>query len=194
MNIEEIPVEEIFGYAGNPRRNDAGVNYVANSIREFGFKQPIVIDANNEIVCGHTRYKAALKLHMKTVPCVRADDLTEAQIRAYRIADNRTAEFATWDTEKLAIEKQELEEMNFDLSGFGFGIPFKAANVQPISQSMANEIYTNEKAQTAEEHQAALAEEYYNNEGKPEPVEQINSQHQPIFSKCPRCGRIHIAG
>ena len=202
MRIEEIPVENIVGYSGNPRKNDNAVNYVANSIKEFGFKQPIVIDKNNEIVAGHTRLKAAIKLHMKTVPCIRADDLTDKQIRAYRIADNRTAEFATWDMEKLAIEKQELEGTNFDLSLFGFPAPFKPQKREPIIQDIEDEyteddflsdVYSNETAETAEEHEAR-AEMPNQTNAQTSESSPSGSPKQPIYSRCPKCGRIHIIG
>ena len=201
MEIEEIPVDELFGYIRNPRRNDSAVNYVANSIKEFGFKQPIVIDANNEIVAGHTRLKAAIKLKMKTVPCVRADDLTEEQIKAYRIADNRTAEFATWDTEKLAVEKRELETMNFDMAMFGFSPSFKPQNVIPVDAETLEDIYTEEPSQISEHETrtASMPEVSHTSQivvkQMTDDPEHVKAQiKQPVYSKCPKCGRIHIIG
>lgn len=97
MNIVYRQLETISPYEKNPRKNDDAVEYVANSIREFGFKVPIVIDKDGVIVAGHTRYKAAKKLKMENVPCIVADDLTDEQIKAFRLADNKTAEKATWD-------------------------------------------------------------------------------------------------
>lgn len=117
MEIVERKVSELIPYENNPRINDGAVEYVQNSIAEFGFKVPIVIDANNVIVAGHTRLKAAKKLKMKTVPCVVADDLTPGQIRAFRLADNKVSEVAEWDVERLDLE---LEEIEFDMSKFGF--------------------------------------------------------------------------
>lgn len=199
MEIEEIPIDELFGYIRNPRRNDASVNYVANSIKEFGFKQPIVIDANNEIVAGHTRLKAAIKLHMNTVPCVRADDLTEEQIKAYRIADNRTAEFATWDTEKLTVEKRELESMNFDMAMFGFAPAFKPQKIEPVSASHLQQVYDPESAETAEQHETRTAQPIQQTQSVVRPMtddpEHVDVKiKQPVYSKCPKCGRIHIIG
>ena len=89
MEILNLKLEEIKPYEKNPRNNDNAVDAVANSIREFGFKVPIIIDKDNVIVAGHTRYKASLKLGLKTVPCIKADDLNEEQIRAFRLADNK---------------------------------------------------------------------------------------------------------
>lgn len=120
MEIVEKKVSELKAYENNPRKNDNAVEAVANSIREFGFKVPIVIDSNNVIVCGHTRLKAAIQLGMETVPCIVASDLTEEQIRAFRLADNKTNELAEWDFEKLNLEIEGIE--NIDLGDFGFEV------------------------------------------------------------------------
>lgn len=117
MEVIDKRIEDIIPYENNPRKNDDAVDAVANSIKQFGFKVPIVIDQNNVIVCGHTRYKASKKLGLKTVPCVIADDLTEDQIKAFRLADNKTNELAEWDVDMLM---QELSEISIDMSEFGF--------------------------------------------------------------------------
>lgn len=117
MEIVEKKVSELKAYENNPRKNDNAVEAVANSIKEFGFKVPIVIDGNNIIVCGHTRLKAAMKLGMETVPCIIANDLTDEQIKAFRLADNKTAELATWDFCKLF---DEIQGINLDMTDFGF--------------------------------------------------------------------------
>ena len=114
-------VDEIVPYENNPRHNDGAVDAVAASITEFGFKVPIIIDQNNIIVTGHTRLKAALKLGMAEVPCIVADDLTEEQVKAFRLADNKVSELAKWDFDMLNMELEELEELgNIDMSAFGF--------------------------------------------------------------------------
>ncbi len=118
MEIVMKSIQEIEPYEKNPRKNDDAVKYVAESIKQFGFKVPIVIDRDGVIVAGHTRYKAAKKLKMDTVPCIVADDLTEEQIKAFRLADNKVAEKAEWDFELLADELGEL--FDFDMSVFGF--------------------------------------------------------------------------
>lgn len=118
MNVIEKRVADLKPYGKNPRKNDDAVQYVAESIRQFGWKVPIVIDRNNEIVCGHTRWKAAKKLKLDSVPCVVADDLTEEQIRAYRLADNRVAEKAEWDLALLDTELAEIETIDMTLLGF----------------------------------------------------------------------------
>lgn len=116
MQIESINIDDLKPYKNNPRHNNEAVEYVANSIRQFGFKVPIVVDKNNVIVTGHTRLRAAKRLGLDKVPCIRADDLTEDEIKAFRIADNRVSEFATWDYDKLEIE---LEDIDLDMGDFG---------------------------------------------------------------------------
>jgi hypothetical protein len=120
MKIELRPLAEIKPYEKNPRHNDAAVDAVAESIRRFGFRQPIVIDADGVIVCGHTRWKAAQKLRLDKVPVHVARDLTPEQIRAYRIADNKTAELAEWNLDLLPIELAELKGADIDRSLLGF--------------------------------------------------------------------------
>ena len=120
MKVEMWEIEQVKPYEKNPRRNDKAVEAVARSIREFGFRQPIVVDKDGVIVVGHTRYKAALKLGLKQVPVHVAADLTPQQARAYRLADNRTAEAAEWDVDLLPIELGELRDGGADLKLLGF--------------------------------------------------------------------------
>lgn len=117
MNIVEKKVADLIPYENNPRKNDDAVDAVAASIKEFGFKVPIVIDENNVIVAGHTRLKAAQKIGLKTVPCIVADDLNDDQIRAFRLADNKTSELAGWDFSAL---ESELSYISLDMQQFGF--------------------------------------------------------------------------
>ena len=118
MQLLEIAITELVEYDNNPRKNDDAVQYVAESIRQFGFKVPCIVDRNNVLVAGHTRLKAAKFLGMDKVPCIVADDLTDEQIAAFRLADNKVAEFAEWDEELLAIELSEI--VNIDMTDFGF--------------------------------------------------------------------------
>ena len=104
MNIQNIALADLHPYAKNPRKNDEAVSAVAASIRQFGFLVPLVIDRNHEIVAGHTRYRAAKQLGMKEVPCVIADELTEDQIKAFRLADNKVGELASWDMDLLPLD------------------------------------------------------------------------------------------
>lgn len=117
--ILHVKIGDIHPYPGNPRKNDDAVDAVAASIREFGFRNPIIVDAEYEIIAGHTRWKAAKKLKLKTVPVIVADDLTEDQVKAYRLADNKTGEIAEWD---LPLLKMELEDIDMDMSVFGFDL------------------------------------------------------------------------
>lgn len=118
MQIVELKLSEIIPYEKNPRNNDKAIEPVAKSIEEFGFKVPIVIDSENVIVCGHTRYKAAQKLKLEKVPCIKADDLSEEQIKAFRLADNKTAELAEWDIDLLSEELFDISDI--DMAEFGF--------------------------------------------------------------------------
>lgn len=118
MQIIEKNINDLTPYENNPRKNDKSVDYVANSISQFGFKVPIVIDSNGVIVAGHTRYKAAVKLKMDTVPCIVADDLTEEQIKAFRLADNKVGESSQWDMDLLVNELDGIFDL--DMSDFGF--------------------------------------------------------------------------
>jgi len=120
MQIEMRKTTDITPYERNPRDNDAAVEAVADSIREYGFRQPIVVDADGVIIVGHTRWKAAQRLGLAEVPVHVATDMTPAQIKAYRIADNKVAELATWDMELLPIELNELRDMDVDLELLGF--------------------------------------------------------------------------
>ena len=121
MHVEMRPIGSIRPYENNPRINDAAVDAVAASIREFGFRQPIVVDEAGVIIVGHSRYKAALKLGLTEVPVHVAVGLTPAQAKAYRLADNQTAQLSGWDDEKLPLELAGLQEMGFDLNLTGFG-------------------------------------------------------------------------
>ena len=120
MEVELRKLTYIKPYERNPRDNEAAVEAVARSIREFGFRQPIVVDAEGVIIAGHTRWKAAKKLGLDSVPVHVATELTPAQVKAYRIADNKVAELATWDMDLLPIELSDLRGMDVDLELLGF--------------------------------------------------------------------------
>ncbi len=119
MKIIYKKLADLAPYENNPRDNAEAVKFVAASIREFGFKVPLVVTGEGEIVAGHTRYLAAKQLGLSEVPCIEADDLTEEQVRAYRLADNKTGEMASWDEEKL---EQELAMVTMDMEEFGFDL------------------------------------------------------------------------
>ncbi len=122
MDIIVKKLEDLKPYEYNPRDNSGAVFFVSESIKNYGFNVPIVIDTNNVIVAGHTRYLAAKKLKLKDVPCIVADGLSEAQVKAFRIADNRVAEESGWDTSKLKAELEQLSDADYDLTKTGFEI------------------------------------------------------------------------
>ena len=120
MQICNMKITDIIPYDKNPRLNDGAVEAVANSIKEFGWRAPIVVDKDMVIICGHTRLKAAIQLGLEEVPVHIADNLTPEQVQAYRIADNKTGEIAEWDYSLLPVELKELQDSDFDLSLLGF--------------------------------------------------------------------------
>lgn len=120
MKVETWKIEDVIPYENNPRKNDDAVEYVANSIKEFSFLQPIVVDSEGVIIAGHTRAKAAQKLGLTEVPVVVADGLSDDQVKAYRLADNKVAEAASWDWEKLNLELEEIDWFTLDMEQFGF--------------------------------------------------------------------------
>lgn len=120
LKVEYRNIADLNPYANNPRLNDGAVDAVAASIKEFGFKVPIVVDSDGVIVTGHTRAKAAEKLGLESVPVIVASDLSPEQVKAFRLADNKTSELAEWDMGKLYIELGEIE--NIDMNDFGFNI------------------------------------------------------------------------
>ena len=117
LKIEYVDIDSIKPYENNPRHNEEAIPYVMNSIKEFGFKNPIIIDKNNVIIAGHTRLESAKRLGMKEVPIIHADDLTEEQVKAFRLADNKVSEKAEWDFKLL---DEELENLDINMEDFGF--------------------------------------------------------------------------
>lgn len=117
LKIEYVDINSIKPYENNPRHNEEAIPYVMNSIKEFGFKNPIIIDKNNVIIAGHTRLESAKRLGMNEVPIIHAVDLTDEQIKAFRLADNKVSEQAGWDFELL---DEELNDLNMDMEEFGF--------------------------------------------------------------------------
>lgn len=120
IEIKYIPINDIKPYKNNPRLNEEAIPYVMNSIKEFGFKNPIILDKNNVIVAGHTRLESAKRLDMKEVPVIYADDLSEEQVKAFRLADNKVAEKSMWDYTKLDEELDSI--LDIDMSIFDFDI------------------------------------------------------------------------
>ncbi|MHB9070207.1 MAG: ParB N-terminal domain-containing protein [Sedimentisphaerales bacterium] len=173
MKIELRDIREIYPYEKNPRINDQAVDAVAASLKEFGFRQPIVVDKDGVIIVGHTRYKAAQKLGLEKVPVHVAEDLTDAQIKAYRIADNQTATIADWDYDLLPLELQELNNMDFNLELLGF-------DSDKLAQLLASDV------------EEGLTDE----DAVPEPPKVATTKPGDLYLlggkvKCPKCGKEH---
>ena len=117
MEIMQVSITELIPYENNPRNNESAIDKVADSIKEFGFKVPLVIDKNYVIVCGHTRYLAAQRLGITEIPCIMASDLSDEQIKAFRLVDNKTAEYSSWDYDLL---NEELADLTLNMTDFGF--------------------------------------------------------------------------
>lgn len=133
MEIIYKNINELIPYKNNPRLNDEAVEYVKNSIKEFGFKVPVVIDKDNVIIAGHTRIKASKELGIKDIPCIIADDLTEEQVKAFRLADNKVAEKSIWDYSKLDEELDSI--LDIDMSMFDFNINTDDVEIERIDLS-----------------------------------------------------------
>jgi len=131
MKVEQWQLSQLRPYEQNPRNNDDAVDTVAASIREFGFRQPIVVDENGVIIVGHTRFKAAQKLRLTEVPVHVASGLSAEQIRAYRIADNKSSELAEWDFDLLPVELAALKDANYDIGLLGFDVDELARIMNP---------------------------------------------------------------
>lgn len=155
IKIIEKDINELVPYENNARINDKAVDVVANSIQEFGFKQPIIIDKNNVIVAGHTRTLACKKLGITKVPCIVADDLTEEQIKAFRIADNSSAQVAEWDMDKLM---KELDSIDYDMGKFG--LAEQMAEIEKIVEKQTEEDDFDVEANLPEEPKAKLGDIY----------------------------------
>lgn len=136
MEIVYKKISELKPYENNPRINEEAVEYVKNSIKAFGFKVPIVIDKNNVIVAGHTRLKASLQLNLEKVPCIIADDLSEEQIKAFRLADNKVSEKSQWNFDKLDEELENI--LDIDMSMFNFNINIDDVDLEDFFEDSDN--------------------------------------------------------
>lgn len=151
MEIVNKSINSIKPYEKNPRKNDDAVKYVTQSIKEFGFKVPIVIDKDGIIVAGHTRYKAAKKLKMDEVPCIIADDLTEEQVKAFRLADNKVSEKAEWDFDLLGEELDDI--LNIDMESFGFDFDIEEEETEATEDDYETELPEEPKAKLGDIYQ-----------------------------------------
>lgn len=143
MKIVYVRIEDLKPYEKNPRRiPEKAIKAVANSIKEFGWKSPVVIDKDNVIVAGHTRYKAALLLGLSEIPCLIADDLTPEKIKQFRLADNKTSELSSWDLELLDFE---LQDFKFEMTKFGFEAKKEISNQQNKNEEIDIEDFDDNK-------------------------------------------------
>ena len=149
--IQQKKLNEIRPYEKNPRINDASVEAVAESIRQFGFRNPIIVDKDGVIIAGHTRYKAAKQLGLKTVPVIYASDLTPEQVQAYRLADNKVGETSMWDYDLLDIELQGITGIDMDLFGTWGEMPeFEEPEQSPEGEPAASGSPAEESPATCE--------------------------------------------
>ena len=183
MQIIEKQIADIKPYENNPRNNEAAIQYVANSIKDFGFKVPIVIDKNGTIITGHTRVLAAKKLGMKTIPCILADDLTPEQVKAFRLADNKVSEMADWNGAKLEKELDSLGNLDWDMSSFGFDMQFDESNED--FSSFFEPAAPKEPQQVIQKETTAEAE---NNVGTENEDAEIEKSAKSFV--CPHCGKV----
>lgn len=151
MQVQSMKISEVKPYPNNPRNNDDGVEAVANSIKEFGWQQPIVVDKDNVIIVGHTRYKAAKKLGMDKVPVVVASNLSDEQVRAYRLADNKTGELTDWDMSLLDDELGDIADI--DMSDFGFDLDLDDDEVEVQEDDFDDEIPEEPKSKLGQIYQ-----------------------------------------
>lgn len=159
MQIQNIPTENLLEYARNPRRNDAVVDKMVACIKEFGFRIPIVAKSDGTVVDGHLRLKAARKMGLKEVPVVNADDLTEAQIKAFRLVANQSANWAEWDEELLKLEFKDLEDLNYDLELTGFDLEDIQKQLDELEGRIVEEDDFDEETETEKN---PIAENYIN--------------------------------
>jgi hypothetical protein len=158
LKIEYVDIDSIKPYENNPRHNEEAIPYVMNSIKEFGFKNPIIIDKNNVIIAGHTRLESAKRLGMKEVPIIHADDLTEEQVKAFRLADNKVSEKAEWDFNMLDAELANLEINmaefgfdNLDINVDEFGTEFELPEGEKLGIDKMTLYFANEQTKVIEE-------------------------------------------
>jgi len=180
LRLEYLPVSELIPYTKNPRKNDAAVERIANLIKEYGFKKPILVDEKNnknEIIAGHTRLKAALLLGIEKVPVIFADDLSPEQVKAFRIADNKSGEWAEWDRDLLVGELSDLRDIGIDLDITGFFTHEVEGFLTPID---LDSFYLSEEESKAQIDQKP---------GSINPDPGFNNQKVV----CPRCGEEFFA-
>lgn len=171
MQVKTVSIDKIKPYENNPRNNDDAVDAVANSIKEFGWQQPIVVDNGGVIIAGHTRYKAAKQLKLKEVPIVVADNLTKEQVNAYRLADNKSGELATWDDDELQEELDKI--LDIDMTDFGFDLETELEDDEVIDDDYEEEVPEEPKSKLGQVYQLGRHRLMCGDSTKPEDVKKL---------------------
>jgi len=140
QNIEQWSIDKLIGYANNPRKNDHAVDRIAEAIHKFGFRVPVIAKSDGTVIDGHLRLKAAHKLGLTKIPVITADDMTDADIKGFRISVNRMAEIADWDIDLLKIEVEGLQELDFDIDLLGFDDDFTSKMMNDYSNISIDDI------------------------------------------------------
>ena len=171
MQVKTVSIDQIKPYENNPRNNDDAVDAVANSIKEFGWQQPIVVDNGGVIIAGHTRYKAAKQLKLKEIPIVVADNLTEEQVNAYRLADNKSGDLATWDDDELQEELDKI--LDIDMTDFGFDLETELEDDEVIDDDYEEEVPEEPKSKLGQVYQLGRHRLMCGDSTKPEDVKKL---------------------
>lgn len=180
-------ISQIHPYENNPRNNEAAIEPVAQSIKRFGFRVPILIDGKGTIIAGHTRYEAAKRLGMDKVPCIRVDDLTDEQIRAYRIADNKVAEASSWNDDVLRAEMDALKALDVDLTDTGFSEVELDGLLREVEDADFEEFFTEPVQQPPKAADAEQSTETQQSQLKSSQLA-VPQQSGSKLIQCPHCG------
>lgn len=181
-------ISQIHPYENNPRNNEAAIEPVAQSIKRFGFRVPILIDGKGTIIAGHTRYEAAKRLGMDKVPCIRVDDLTDEQIRAYRIADNKVAEASSWNDDVLRAEMDALKALDVDLTDTGFSEVELDGLLREVEDADFEEFFTEPVQQTPKAADAEQSTETQQSTQLKSSQLAVPQQSGSKLIQCPHCG------
>lgn len=188
QQVQYQDISQIHPYENNPRNNEAAIEPVAQSIKSFGFRVPILIDQKGTIIAGHTRYEAAKRLGMDKVPCILVDDLTDAQIRAYRIADNKVSEASSWNDDVLRAEMDALKALDVDLSSTGFNDVELDGLLRDMDDSDFEEFFTEPVQQPPKAADTSPEAESQQSE-QPVPYQPaVTQQGGSKLIQCPHCG------
>jgi ParB-like chromosome segregation protein Spo0J len=181
-------ISQIHPYENNPRNNEAAIEPVAQSIKRFGFRVPILIDGKGTIIAGHTRYEAAKRLGMDKVPCIRVDDLTDEQIRAYRIADNKVAEASSWNDDVLRAEMDALKALDVDLTDTGFSEVELDGLLREVEDADFEEFFTEPVQQPPKATDAEQSAETQQSTQPESSQLAVPQQSGSKLIQCPHCG------